>query len=282
MTANIRSLRETLPAANADNTHLPHEDDDTPDTEAYDQYITAKVMLPRGDVLEKAIVTSRKRDANGALIGRANANPLLDTRVYEVQFSDGASSEYSANVIAENIFATVDDDGYECVLLDEIIDHRCDPAIAITIDDSWITGFNGNRSRRRTSKGWELCVSWKDGSTSWLPLKDLRSSNPLQVADYAIAHNLQDEPAFSWWIGDIQKQRKRIMCAIGNRYLKRNVISLYCADPKNAADQTTPAGAKDLHKIADRGSVAGGERSDCVGSVANASDIGSSARSPVS
>jgi hypothetical protein len=197
------------------------EDDDTPDTEAYDQYITAKVMLPRGDVLEKAIVTSRKRDANGALIGRANANPLLDTRVYEVQFSDGASSEYSANVIAENIFATVDDDGYECVLLDEIIDHRCDPAIAITIDDSWITGFNGNRSRRRTSKGWELCVSWKDGSTSWLPLKDLRSSNPLQVADYAIAHNLQDEPAFSWWIGDIQKQRKRIMCAIGNRYLKR-------------------------------------------------------------
>ena len=26
MTANIRSLRETLPAANTDNTHLPHED----------------------------------------------------------------------------------------------------------------------------------------------------------------------------------------------------------------------------------------------------------------
>ena len=28
MTANIRSLRETLPAANADHTHLPHEDDE--------------------------------------------------------------------------------------------------------------------------------------------------------------------------------------------------------------------------------------------------------------
>ena len=26
MTANIRSLRDTLPAANADSTHLPHED----------------------------------------------------------------------------------------------------------------------------------------------------------------------------------------------------------------------------------------------------------------
>jgi hypothetical protein len=36
-----------------------------------------------------------------------------------------------------------------------------------------------------------------------------------------MAHNLQDEPAFSLWIGNIQKQRKHIMCAIGNRYLKR-------------------------------------------------------------
>jgi len=121
------------------------EDDDTPDTEAYDQYITAKVMLPRGDTLEKAIVTSHKRDAEGALIGRAIANPLLDTRVYEVQFSDGASSEYSANVIAENIFSTVDDNGYEGVLLDEIIYHRCDNTIAVTNDNSWISNFNGNR-----------------------------------------------------------------------------------------------------------------------------------------
>jgi hypothetical protein len=36
-----------------------------------------------------------------------------------------------------------------------------------------------------------------------------------------MAHNLQDKPAFSWWIGDIQKQCKRIICAIENHYLKR-------------------------------------------------------------
>ncbi len=65
-------------------------------------------------------------------------------------------------------------------------------------------------------------------------------------------------------------------CAASVAALKRNVISRYCADPKNAAGQTTPAGAKDFHKVALRGSVADGERNDCVGSVANASDIGSS------
>jgi len=123
------------------------EDDETPDTEAYDQYIMAKVMIPRGDTFEKAIVTSHKCDADGALIRKANANPLLDTHVYEVQFSDDALSKYLANIIAENSFATVDDDGYKCVLLDEIIDHRCDHTVAVTNNDSWITSFNGNHSR---------------------------------------------------------------------------------------------------------------------------------------
>jgi len=114
------------------------EDDDTPDTEAYDQYITAKVMLPRGDTLDKAIVTSPKRDADGALLGRANTNPLLDTQVYEVQFSDGASSEYSANVIAENIFATVDETGMNAYTLTKslIID-----VIALSLSQTMIPGL---------------------------------------------------------------------------------------------------------------------------------------------
>lgn len=103
-------------------TEMP-EDDDLPHTEAYDQYISARVVLPRGDTFEKAIVKCRKRDANGLPVGRFNSNPILDSRVYEVQFSDGASFEYSANVLAENIFATVDDEGYETLLLGEIIDH---------------------------------------------------------------------------------------------------------------------------------------------------------------
>lgn len=57
----------------------------------------------------------------------------------------------------------------------------------------------------RTTKGWELCIEWHDGSTSWVPVKDLKIANPLQVADYAIAHNLGDEPAFSWCIYDVFK-----------------------------------------------------------------------------
>ena len=178
------------------------EEDEIPDTEACGQYITARVLLPRNDTYEKATNTCRKRDNNGNLIGHAHTNPLLDTRIYEVQFPDGASSEYSTNVIAENIFATVDDDGSKTVLLDEIVDHGCDRALALNPEDAWIVSCNGNKTPQRTTKGWELCVRWKDQSTSWLPLKDLKASNPVQVAKYTIAGNLQYEPTFSWWVRD--------------------------------------------------------------------------------
>jgi len=198
------------------------EDDEMPDTEAYDQYITARVLMPRGDAMEKGIVKCRKRDADGHLIGRSNTNPLLDTRVYEVQFPDGVANEYSANVIAENIFATVDDDGYETLLLGDIIDHRCDPSIAVPPAEAWVISHNGNRIPRRTSKGWELCVTWRDKSTSWVPLKDLKASNPLDVAEYAVARGIDSLPAFSWWVPDTLRRRNRIISAVKSRYLNRS------------------------------------------------------------
>jgi hypothetical protein len=40
--------------------------------------------------------------------GRANANSVLDTRTYEIDFLDGRSDEYTANVIAENMYAQCD------------------------------------------------------------------------------------------------------------------------------------------------------------------------------
>eukprot|EP00957_Ditylum_brightwellii_P101684 7749296-Ditylum_brightwellii.AAC.1 len=57
--------------------------------EELDKYISAQVMIPLGDSLERATVVSWKRDANGIPIGLANNNPLLDTRMYDVRFNDG-------------------------------------------------------------------------------------------------------------------------------------------------------------------------------------------------
>ena len=68
---------------------------------------------------------------------RAHANPLFDTREYEIEFIDGTHEKYQANIIAENMFAQVDSEGNQFLLLQEITDHKHDhSAIPIGRNDS--------------------------------------------------------------------------------------------------------------------------------------------------
>jgi hypothetical protein len=75
--------------------------------DAYDKYIGAQLDLSLHDAMASATVTSRKRDSEGNPVGVSNAN----TRVYEVEFPDGSREDYAANIIAENMYAQVDDEG---------------------------------------------------------------------------------------------------------------------------------------------------------------------------
>jgi hypothetical protein len=49
-----------------------------------------------------------------------------------------------------------------------------------------------------TTKGWKLLVEWKDGMMDWLPLKDLKESCLVQVAEYTVANKITEQPAFAW------------------------------------------------------------------------------------
>jgi hypothetical protein len=115
-----------------------------------------------------------------------------------------------ANIIAENLFAQVDDEGHRCVLLDNIIDHRS-TGDYISGDDGFIHLENGMKRRRHTTQGWELCIQWKDHSTNWVKLKDMKNAYPIEVAEYAIANKIHDEPAFAYQplIKEIDSFRKR-------------------------------------------------------------------------
>ena len=75
----------TFPAyADNDDGEMPPipDADDEPDTNTYDHNIGAEVTLPFGDQLLSAKVRSRKRTIDGSPIGKANQNPILDTRTY--------------------------------------------------------------------------------------------------------------------------------------------------------------------------------------------------------
>ena len=172
------------------------DDDDhfTPDT--YDTYINMELALSQGDSLEPrmARVTKRLKDANGIPIGTADDNPLLDTRMYEVEYLDGECASLSANHIAENLFAQVDDEGNRQVLMKEIIDYRMNGQ-EVKHQDAFITTRTGTKRRRETTKGWEILIEWKDGSTNWVALKDVKESYPVQLAEFAISNRIAEEPA---------------------------------------------------------------------------------------
>ena len=130
-----------------------------------------------GEQPEFAKVTKRLKDHRGNPIGTANNNPILDTRMYEVEFADGHKQAFSANVIAENMFATVDEEGHRHLLLDQIVDYRRSGQ-AVHKDDAFITTSTGTKRRRETTKGWEILIQWKDGSTTWSKMKDVKDSYP--------------------------------------------------------------------------------------------------------
>ena len=186
----------------------------------FNRYISAKVMLPRDGIqFGKGIVLKRARDENGELIGKSNSNPVLDTSVYEVRFEDGAVERYHANIIAEHIYSQIDGDGYGRTLLDEIVDHRSDES-AVPKSQGWYKGKNGQPKRIQTTKGWKLLVKFKDLTERWIKLKDLKESNPIELAEYAEANKLSEEPAFAWWVPWTLKQRTRILKAMKKRYFR--------------------------------------------------------------
>jgi hypothetical protein len=125
----------------------PEEDDE----EAVDNYLNVELIMNMGTNDERrGRVVKRSRGLDGEPIGRAHTNPLFDTREYEVEFTDGTHEKYQANVIAENMYAQVDDEGNEFILLDEITDHRSD-ASAIQIADGTIRGANGSEKPKKTT-----------------------------------------------------------------------------------------------------------------------------------
>jgi hypothetical protein len=169
------------------------------DHEAFDEYLDAQVVLLYKDIATTGTVIARKKDCNGNVVGKSHPNPVLDTRVMEVQFPDGNVQKFAANVIAEHLYSQVDDEGRRFRIVDEIIDHKMDGSAAAP-DDMYYTDKHGVKRIRQTTKGWVLLLQWKDGSTTWFPLKDLKESNPIEVAKYAIANKLLHEPVIRFYL----------------------------------------------------------------------------------
>jgi len=198
---------------------MPDQDDE-PTPEEADEYLTMQVLLPRGDGYQRATVAHRKRDADGNPIGIRNNNPILDTRVYEVEFEDGAAVELAANAVANALFDSTDPDGNEFLVFKEILDHKKTDQ-AVRKEDGWIEREGRAPQRKRTTKGWKLLIQWADGLQTWENLSDIKESYPLDVAEYAAGNQIIAEPAFAWWCPLYLKKRRAILRKLKTRYWRK-------------------------------------------------------------
>jgi hypothetical protein len=184
--------------------------------EVGDNYLNAEISVPRGGTLSKGHVTAQKRDKDGNPIGLADANPILDMREYTFTFNEGDETVMSTNLIAKAMYAQCDPDGNQYVLLDSIIDHkRLDSAIKPL--DQKVVQPDGCTYLRRSTIGWQLCCQWKDGSTSWESLADLKESHPIETAEYAVTKGLDHEPAFKWWVPHVLRKHDQIISLVRRR-----------------------------------------------------------------
>jgi hypothetical protein len=164
-----------------------------------DLLIHAEVLLPQGEDIKSAKVKGRSKDKSGSTIGSYDPNPLLNSIIYDVEFPDGVVKQYAANTIAENMYSQVDHEGHSQSLLKSIIDYKKD-GHAVTKSNMYIHTKSGQRRLRKTTIGWKLLVQFRDGSEQWIPLKVLKETNPVDVAEFAVAREIDDQPAFNWWV----------------------------------------------------------------------------------
>jgi hypothetical protein len=112
--------------------------------------------------------------------------------MYTVQLSDGSRHELSANIIAVILCAQVYEQGHQQLIFQEITGHWTNAEYENNIPVK--TGSNFHLPK--TTKGWEIQVTFHDESTAWLPMHEGRMSNPIELAEYAVLSWLADEPAF--------------------------------------------------------------------------------------
>ena len=117
-----------------------------------------------------------------------------------------------------------DPDGNQYFMFDSIVEFRRSTT-ALCYADQKVLKSDVRYFMRRTTAGWHLCIQWKDGSTPWEKLSDLKESHPVECAEYALSQGIMNEPVFNWWVGFVLNKREPIILLVkkrNTRYLKRN------------------------------------------------------------
>ena len=152
----------------------------------------------------------------------------------------------------------MDLEGHQQLIFHEIIDHRKGED-AIPISKGTTTTCGGQSRPVITTKGCELKVEWADGTSSWLPMCEVKNASPVETAEYAVAAKIDQEPVFKWWVSKTLKKCQAIVAKVKSWYwrtsdkfgvkLPHNVEESYKLDEKNGNDYWCKVIEKEMSRI---------------------------------
>ena len=149
--------------------------------------------------------------------GEGNYNAMHDKSLYEVEFPDQTTDQLVANIIAENMMSQVDYEVHHYQVQTDVTDQKKDDS-AISNVDGFSKSRSGKLHRKRMIHVWKILVEWRDSSVDWVPLKELKQSNPVELAEYAVVNEISDETAFNWWVKETLRHIYRIISKVKTKY----------------------------------------------------------------
>ena len=100
----------------------------------------------------------------------------------------------------------------------EEISNNWSDRIAIYVDDGFIIRRGGNKHPKKTTRGWELLTQFKEGFSKWMPLKDIKGVNWVELSGYVVVKNIDCEPYFSLWGPFTLRKRNMIFSKLQNKF----------------------------------------------------------------
>ena len=116
----------------------------------------------------------------------------------------------AANLIADTLFAQVDQPGNRFTILYSITGTRAD-GTQVLHKDALLHTSTGTERRVNTTKGWNIFIQWQDGITTWNTMNNVKDSYPVQMAEFAVENRILEEPAFAWWVKYVLKKQDQMI-----------------------------------------------------------------------
>ena len=110
--------------------------------------------MTKGNNMVSGTVMSRVKNLRDSPLGK----------LIKIDFSDGENAELWANIISECMYAQCDIEGNQYRPMDHIVNFRMDNNVICK--DNQDVRLNGKSYKQKSTRGWQLCIEWKDKSTS--------------------------------------------------------------------------------------------------------------------